>query len=294
MMVVLVGLIVLGWLVFVASKRQAAINQDRLIYNRAISLIKKNKPDEAIGRLEELVEKFPDSEYADDALINMGDLYLKEAKLVQAKACYEKVVCDYPNSKSIGSVQQKLWHANIEILMSPVVTPGSLTYKVVPGDTLVSIAKKVNTTIDLIKKGNRLSSNLIHPGMNLKISTAKYSLVVDKSRNTLTLKSNEEVLKVYRVSTGSLENPTPAGRFTINSKLVDPNWRGIPPGDPRNVLGSRWLGFTEPFREYGIHGTTEPESIGKPITKGCIRMLDDDVKEIFIIVPIGTEVIIVE
>lgn len=293
MMVVFVGLIVLG-VVFVGRSRRVVVSQDELIYSHAISLIEDLKSDEAISWLEKLVEEFPESEHTDEALINMGDLYFKEARLPQAKACYEKVVTDYPDSNSIRSAQQKLWDAKLKILMSPLATPDSLVYTVVPGDTLASIAKKFNTTIDLIMKSNRLPGDLIRPGLNLKISTAKYSLIVDKSRNSLTLKSNEEVMKVYTISTGDPENSTPDGRFTIETKLVDPAWKGIPPGDPRNILGSRWLGFAEPFKDYGVHGTTDPETIGKSITKGCVRMLDDDVKEIFTIVPIGTEVIIVE
>ena len=45
---------------------------------------------------------------------------------------------------------------------------------------------------------------------------------------------------------------------------------------------------------YGIHGTTEPESIGYQATEGCVRMHNSDVEELFTIVPPGTEVIIVD
>jgi lipoprotein-anchoring transpeptidase ErfK/SrfK len=45
---------------------------------------------------------------------------------------------------------------------------------------------------------------------------------------------------------------------------------------------------------YGIHGTTEPETIGKQATQGCIRMVNSDVEELYAIVPEGTEVTIVD
>lgn len=41
---------------------------------------------------------------------------------------------------------------------------------------------------------------------------------------------------------------------------------------------------------YAIHGTNEPASIGRDESLGCIRMLPDDVEELFDMVPIGTEV----
>ena len=61
-----------------------------------------------------------------------------------------------------------------------------------------------------------------------------------------------------------------------------------PPGSPDNELGSRWLGFDKPG--YGIHGTVEPQSIGKSVSRGCIRMLNQDVEEVYSMVPSGTQV----
>ena len=45
---------------------------------------------------------------------------------------------------------------------------------------------------------------------------------------------------------------------------------------------------------YGIHGTIEPQNLGKQVTEGCVRMVNADVEELFIIVPTGTEVTIVD
>jgi lipoprotein-anchoring transpeptidase ErfK/SrfK len=77
---------------------------------------------------------------------------------------------------------------------------------------------------------------------------------------------------------------------------VNPTWykQGavIPAGSPENILGTRWMGFDLPA--YGIHGTTEPQSLGKQVTQGCVRMSNADVEQLFIIVPIGTEVTIVD
>ncbi|MCX5679981.1 MAG: L,D-transpeptidase [Candidatus Omnitrophica bacterium] len=58
------------------------------------------------------------------------------------------------------------------------------------------------------------------------------------------------------------------------------------------MLGSRWLGISKP--SYGIHGTTQPESIGQSVTEGCVRMRNEEVKELYILVPEGTEVVITD
>jgi len=48
------------------------------------------------------------------------------------------------------------------------------------------------------------------------------------------------------------------------------------------------------FPGYGLHGTTDPKSLGKQVTQGCVRLSNSDVEELYTIVPIGTEVVIVD
>ena len=45
---------------------------------------------------------------------------------------------------------------------------------------------------------------------------------------------------------------------------------------------------------YGIHGTTEPESIGYQCTEGCVRMRNADVEELFAVLPVGAEVTVID
>ena len=73
----------------------------------------------------------------------------------------------------------------------------------------------------------------------------------------------------------------------------------VPFGDKENILGTRWMsltatGETPPARGYGIHGTWEPATLGKQSSAGCIRMRNSDVEELFMLVPEGTPVTIVE
>lgn len=219
----------------------------------------------------------------------------KEGKLLKARKLYQSLIDQNPQMESVQAVQQKIWDLNIKLLFSKIHTPDSTFYEVKLGDTLGKIAKRFGTTVDLLKKSNYLSSDLIRPGMKLKISTAHYSILVDKSQNNLILKADDRILKVYKVSTG-INNSTPIGTYKIVNKLIDPVWYSagavVPPGSPKNILGSRWLGLS--LKGYGIHGTIEPSSIGKQITAGCIRMHNKDVEELYIIVPLGTEVTIVD
>ena len=64
------------------------------------------------------------------------------------------------------------------------------------------------------------------------------------------------------------------------------------PGGPSNPLGARALYQFQNGRDtyFRIHGTTQPSSIGRSVSNGCIRMLNEHVKDLYQRVPIGTKV----
>jgi lipoprotein-anchoring transpeptidase ErfK/SrfK len=123
-------------------------------------------------------------------------------------------------------------------------------------------------------------------------------IIVNKAINKLAFIRNEKMEAVYPVATGVTTTLTPEGLFTVKVKAKNPYYRkkNIPGGAPNNPLGSRWIGFDAnetDGRTYGIHGTNNPQSIGKYITQGCVRMHNLDVETLFEKVPIGTKVLII-
>jgi len=215
--------------------------------------------------------------------------------LLEAKLLYQKLVDDFPGASEVVNWQKKSEEMNIKLLFSPTITPGSLVYEIKPGDTLDKIARAFRTTTELIMKSNMINDSRIIPGRKIKVWNAPFSIFVDKSQNILLLKSNEEVIKSYIVSTGK-NNSTPVGTFKIVNKLPNPTWfktgTAVAPGSPDNVLGTRWMGFD--IAGYGIHGTTEPKELGRQVTQGCVRLSNSDAEELYSIVPVGTEVTVVD
>jgi lipoprotein-anchoring transpeptidase ErfK/SrfK len=229
------------------------------------------------------------------ALSAQGSDFLKKGDLPQAKSLYQHLINEFPNSPEIMNWERKVEELNLKLLFSPLLTPKSILYEIKPGDTLAKIAKEFKTTVELIIKSNNIKDDKILPGRKIKVWTAPFSIVVDKSQNTLILKTDEEIIKTYIVSTG-INNSTPVGNFKIINKLTQPTWfkagAVVAPNSPENILGSRWLGFD--FPGYGIHGTSDPGNLGKQITQGCIRMSNSDIEELYAIVPVGTEVTVVD
>ncbi len=231
----------------------------------------------------------------------VGELYDRAATLrqkgemMEAKQVYKQISSEYPDYERIESVQTELEDLNMRIIFSNAPAPQAVMHEVQIGDTLGKLAKKYGTTVELIRTSNNLKDDSIRVGQKLRVWMGKFNVLVDKSQNILLLKDGDEVIKVYKVSTGK-DNNTPVGTFKITSRLTDPVWfnRGavVPPDSPQNVLGSRWLGFDIPG--YGIHGTIEPETIGQQVTAGCVRMLNRDVEQLYSLLPLGTEVVIVD
>ncbi len=71
-------------------------------------------------------------------------------------------------------------------------------------------------------------------------------------------------------------------------------WANGMPGGPENPLGARALYLYQNGNDtlYRIHGTTDPMSIGHNASSGCIRMINQDVVELYRRVPIGTRVVV--
>lgn len=91
----------------------------------------------------------------------------------------------------------------------------------------------------------------------------------------------------------------PPWRPTDNMIRRDPKkyarYAGGVPGGPNNPLGSRALYLYRNSRDtlYRIHGTTEPWTIGKAVSNGCIRMVNEHVEDLYGRVPSGAKVIVV-
>jgi len=293
------------WWKSILSDPSARRYYPRALLALARLALAENRAAEARAHLDRLFAENPDSSL-------LGDAYCARAELLRtvgdSRAAWEaarKVVEEYPRCPSAGRARQIAGEMYMKLLFSEHLIPGTEEYVVRPGDSLESIAKKYGTTVDLIREMNRqrLRGDAIQSGRRLKVCTETFSLLVDKSDNTLSLKAGERVLKVYPVGTGK-GGSTPVGEFKIINKMEKPEWFKpgggvIPyrepegPGDvPENLLGTRWMGIDSPG--YGIHGTWEPETVGKQASAGCIRLLNEDVEELYTLIPVGTRLSIVE
>ena len=115
--------------------------------------------------------------------------------------------------------------------------------------------------------------------VNPTYTFAEKQIVINLWHRTLQLQENGTLIKSYPIAPGSRDTPTPIGFFKIVNKSR--NWG--------KGFGTRWMELNIPWGMYGIHGTNRPESVGKYVSHGCIRMKNKDIEDLFEPVNVGTQ-----
>jgi lipoprotein-anchoring transpeptidase ErfK/SrfK len=129
-------------------------------------------------------------------------------------------------------------------------------------------------------------------------------VVVSQSKSSLTVDNGDDLLFYAPVSAGSERDPLPVGRFEVKAIVRNPVFRDNPhhfwdpdprharltlPAGPNNPVGLAWIDLTK--EHYGLQGTPEPQQIGQPFQRGCVRMTNWDVLTVASLVRPGTPVI---
>lgn len=130
---------------------------------------------------------------------------------------------------------------------------------------------QVNFSLDEMMAVNYISENSL------------YRIHINLDEQIMYVFKNNELYKTYPVSGGKNNSPSPTGDWIIVHKS---KWGGN--------FGGAWMGLNVPWGKYGIHGTNKPWAIGQQnVSGGCIRMNNEDAKELYEYIPHGTKVTIV-
>ncbi|MCL2700257.1 MAG: L,D-transpeptidase [Phycisphaerae bacterium] len=188
--------------------------------------------------------------------------------------------------------------------------PYTYHYPVKSGEVLIAIERgeslRVPTEI-LVKINDLGTANALRAGARIKLIKGPFHAVIRKSDFTMDIYLHREGLDkiwITRLAVGTGKGgSTPEGLFQVGDlktgtlrpgKLVRPTWtptesselRGpIVYGKPGYALGDKglWIGLagadetTRPLTDYAIHSTNMPDSIGKEMSSGCIRLADKDI-----------------
>ncbi len=173
-------------------------------------------------------------------------------------------------------------------------------YQVGGGDNLSRISRKLKVTADsLIYLNNIKNANLIKWGQRLKYVPGVFSVRISKEARILKLYRDGKLFKIYEIGVGR-QGRTPLGKFTVGEKLKTPVWypgdgREVSPDSEENQLGTRYIALNNAENRptgYGIHGSRDESTVGKSLSHGCIRMKNAEVEELYMLLPINSEILI--
>ncbi|WP_375471625.1 L,D-transpeptidase [uncultured Nostoc sp.] len=123
-------------------------------------------------------------------------------------------------------------------------------------------------------------------------------LVLKRSMRKLYVYKGDSLQASYPVAVGKPGWETPIGKFKVIEMLKNPDWthpqtgKLVLPG-VNNPLGERWIAFWNVGRKYiGFHGTPDRTSVGQAASHGCVRMYNEDVRELYEMVKLSTTVIV--
>jgi lipoprotein-anchoring transpeptidase ErfK/SrfK/outer membrane protein assembly factor BamD (BamD/ComL family) len=271
---------------------------DALYYKGKILLESGKNAEEAGATFNRILKDYPNSDSANRALLGLAQIRYEAADLAAAKKQLEALLEKQMQPDVRDEAEALLGDVNLKLLLSPEPQEGDMLYEIKKGDFLYNLARKHKVTQELLLRANGISDpRYLSIGQRIKIPKTDFSIVVDKSDNTLTLLSGGKFFKKYRVRTGVYDQQTPVGEYRIENKKKNPEWynprehKRYAGGDPNNELGSRWMSFYQD--KLGIHGTIHPETVGQYASYGCVGMRTEDVEELFDLVTIGTPVKII-
>ena len=195
---------------------------------------------------------------------------------------------------------QTLGMASEQLIFSRNVQPTDPVaeyYQIQPGDMLSVVAPRYKVPHTLVGNINKLDPNQIVAGERIKLIKGPFHGRVIKSayRMDVYLVGPDGLpllVKSYRVGLGK-EDSTPLGKFQVGGKITNPDWRNpetyeyYPASAPDNPIGEHWISMngvedqTKDLKGYGLHGTIDPESIGKQASMGCVRLLSEDIEQVY-------------
>ena len=191
--------------------------------------------------------------------------------------------------------------------------PWGGNYQVAGGERLGSIANRGSVTWELLSRINGVTPKRLRSGQIIKLVKGPFHAIVCKHLFKMELYlgapggPGSMYIRSFPVGLGK-DNSTPTGLWMCKAgdKIRNPRYyppRGgdiIAPDDPKNPLGGYWIalegldGQALGKESYGIHGTIDPDSIGKMASMGCIRMKADDISWVFDLLVDGKSKIVVK
>ena len=231
-------------------------------------------------RLPAQIQKLLDQATADEQSGNLLDARLTFLHLLGQKETAEL----HP------FFERRIGHINSTLIFSKQPAPGKTTHTIVRGDTPGKIAKLFGCPQEFIMEVNDIErpENIKIGAVLQVLNNPKFELHISKADASARLTLNGEFFKRYTLISGNVNMP-PAGNYTVrnrNKRTLDQGeiWTGLPDDRPRHPQDICWITLGD-ITLQGTRNASTPDAL-------TIRFRNPDIDELFLLLPIGTPVVI--
>jgi len=272
--------------------------QARSIFQEANDFFNQGEYEASLSKYEQIIGKHP--AVADRVLFEMGIIYAyprnEQKDFQKSLECLQKIVKDYPDSEYRRDSQMMMLQIHNVIIKDKLIT----TQQTQIETSRQEVKGKENEIVALQEKIEALEQKIFA----LRTEPAD-KVLIEKKERRLTLLSNSEVVKTYKIALGGNpigpkerqgDNKTPEGTYIIDSRNRDSGYHlsmHISYPNDKDKMRAKELGVS-PGGDIMIHGIKNGLSwVGASHaevdwTKGCIAVADEEMEEIYKLVPNGT------
>lgn len=287
-------------------------HQVRSISREANDFFNQGEYEASLSKYKQLIEKHP--KVADRVLFEMGIIYAhprNEKKDYQKSLeCFQKIVKDYPDSEYRRDSQMMIFQIHNVINKDKIIaaqqTQIETSWQGVKSreNEIITLQEKIETLEEQIETREEHIETLEQKIFALRTEPAD-KVLIEKKERRLTLLSKGEVIKTYKIALGGDpagpkerqgDNKTPEGTYIIDSRNSNSGYHlslHISYPNEKDKMRAKVLGVS-PGGDIMIHGIKNGLSwvgalhAGIDWTKGCIAVTDEEMEEIYKLVPNGT------
>ena len=220
----------------------------------------------------------------------------QDEKLTEARDALIAVIQKYPAGKHLDEARDILGEVNTTILLSRRPSPEKTEYIVKPGDVLAKIARKLQTTPEMIMRMNNMSGTMLRIGDKLLISHPNFSMVIQRKAKLIVLLNHGAFFKQYHVREAKLPQKQPA---KIMAKVAETMaWKGgkrVGLGSKEYLASTKWirLAGAPAYTLYAVPDASHP-NLDQPPPPTGLGLAAVDLEELSTLVNKTTPVTIVD
>lgn len=260
----------------------------------------------------------PPSDPSISGRLARGRQLIEQGQFVQGRAVLSQLLFDENvnlNAADADRVRQLLSEVNNMLVFARERVPNDPVtsyHEIQPGDSYAKVAPKAKVPHQFLQMVNQTDPTRLQVGQAMKIINGPFHVRVMKSDYLMDVFLRDDqgrpvYVTSFPVGLGE-DDSTPPGQWVVTPgrKVRNPSWRNPRTGEfygadnPENPIGEYWIALsgvdanTANKQGYGIHGTTDPDSIGDQRSMGCIRLRNEDIATLYYMLQEGESTVEVQ